>query len=279
MAITEYDDPAFFAKFSKLARNTGRLTTTLEWPTISRSIGQITNQTVLDLGCGSGQFCSWASENGAASVHGIDASAKMLEKARESNSADNITYEQGDLDLSLTQPNSTALKLRENAYDIVHSSQVFHHLENLAATFAAIYKALKPGGRFIFSVHHPISTAPRTSNWGVKNDGTPFWELENYGSEGPRTVDFLGYPIHVYHRTMETYISLLLENGFMLVDFKECIPAPGVLGERHPDYGKEGHRPLYLVLAARKVHVSSFDNRGWLFSSPSPVIHASLQKK
>ncbi|KAF7175005.1 hypothetical protein CNMCM7691_005473 [Aspergillus felis] len=262
MAITEYDDPAFFAKFSKLPRNRGGLTTTLEWPTISRNIGQVTNQTVLDLGCGCGQFCSWASENGAASVHGIDASAKMLEKARESNGADNITYEQGDLDLSLTHPNSTPLKLRENAYDIVHSSQVFHHLENLAATFAAIYKALKPGGRFVFSVNHPTYTAPRISNWGVRNDGTPFWELESYGSEGPRTVALLGHAIGVYHRTMETYISLLLENGFILVDFKECIPPPGVLREVHPDFGKEGHRPLYLVLSARKVHISSCDSRG-----------------
>ncbi|PKX95964.1 class I SAM-dependent methyltransferase [Aspergillus novofumigatus IBT 16806] len=245
----QYDNPAFFAKYSQLPRNSGGLTNSLEWPIISRNIGQVTNQTVLDLGCGYGQFCGWASENGAASVHGIDASANMLEKAREFNNADNITYEQGDLDLSLKHP----LKLRENAYDVVHSSLAFHYPKNLAATFAAIYKALKPGGRFVFSVQHPTFSAPRTPNWGSRKDGgTPFWELESYGSEGPRTVDFLGHPLHVYHRTMETYVSLLLENGFTLVDFKECIPPAGALPEAHPDYGKEGHRPLYLILAAEK---------------------------
>jgi hypothetical protein len=51
---------------------------------------------------------------------------------------------------------------------------------------------------------------------------------------------------------METYVSLLLENGFILVDFKDCIPPPGALPETHPDHGKEGRRPSYLVIAARK---------------------------
>ncbi|GIK06343.1 hypothetical protein Aspvir_001991 [Aspergillus viridinutans] len=260
----QYDDPAFFAKYSQLPRDAVRLKNALQWPTISRNIGQVTNQTVLDLGCGFGQFCGWASENGAASVHGIDASVKMLEKARELNNAENITYEHGDLDFSLKHPNSTALKLRENAYDIVHSRLVFHYLENIAATFAAIYKALKPGGRFVFSVQHPIFTAPQTPNWGVRKDGgTPFWEVESYGSEGPRMIDFLGHPIRAYHRTTETYISLLLENGFMLVDFKECIYPPGTVPETHPDYGKEGHRPVFLVLAARKVHVPSSGSNGY----------------
>ncbi|GFF99381.1 uncharacterized protein HI_0912 [Aspergillus udagawae] len=257
----QYDDPTFFAKYSQLSLNRAGVKDILQWPTISRNIGHVTNQTVLDLGCGFGQFCRWASENDAASVHGIDASAKMLEKARELNNADNIAYEQGDLDLSLKHPN--ALKLRENAYDLVHSSLALHYAENIAATFAAIYKALKPGGRFVFSVQHPTFSAPRTPNWGVRKDGgTLFWELESYGSEGPRMINFLGQPIRAYHRTMETYISLLLENGFMLVDFKECIPPPGVLPEMHLDHGKEGHRPLFLILAARKVHVSSSDSRG-----------------
>jgi 2-polyprenyl-3-methyl-5-hydroxy-6-metoxy-1,4-benzoquinol methylase len=109
VAITaQYDDPAFIAKYSQLPRNTGGLTNSLEWPTISRNIGQVTNQTVLDLGCGYGQFCGWASANGAGSVHGIDASANMLEKAREFNNADNITYEQEGsrlvLDAALESP-------------------------------------------------------------------------------------------------------------------------------------------------------------------------------
>jgi SAM-dependent methyltransferase len=92
-----------------------------------------------------------------------------------------------DLDLSLTQP----LNLRENAYDLVHSSLAFHYPKDLAATFAAIYKALKPGGRFVFSVQHPTCSAPRTSNWGLrKNDETPFWELESYGSEGLERLIF-----------------------------------------------------------------------------------------
>ncbi|KAF7169970.1 hypothetical protein CNMCM5623_002494 [Aspergillus felis] len=254
MTITaQYDNPAFFSAFSQLPRNTGGLTESLEWPAISSNIGQVTNRTVLDLGCGYGWFCGWASENGAASVHGIDASANMLNKARELNNAANITYEQGDLDMSLAHPNSTALRLRENSYDLVHSSLTFHYPEDLTVTFAAIYKALKPGGRFVFSVQHPTCSAPRTLNWGAQKDGgAPYWELESYGFEGSRTIDFLGHPIRVYHRTMETYVSLLLKNGFILVDFKECIPPPGALPEWHPDYGKEGHRPLYLILAARK---------------------------
>ncbi|KAL5359463.1 S-adenosyl-L-methionine-dependent methyltransferase [Aspergillus floccosus] len=254
MTLTaQYDDPSFFNTFSQLPRNTDGLSESAEWPIISRNIGQVRNQAVLDLGCGCGWFCGWASANGASSVHGVDYSENMLKKARELNRAHNITYEQGDLDMSVAKPGSTPLKLRENAYDLIHSGLAFHYPADLTVTFAAIYKALKPGGRFVFSVQHPTNSAPQNMNWGVRKDGgTPFWELESYGLEGPRTIRFVGHTLKVHHRTVETYVSLLLKNGFTLVDFKEYHCPPGSLPEAHPDNEKEIHRPMYLVLAARK---------------------------
>lgn len=47
-------------------------------------------------------------------------------------------------------------------------------------------------------------------------------------------------------------MSLYCESKFILVDFKDCIPPPGALPDTHPDHGKEGRRPLNLVIAARK---------------------------
>jgi hypothetical protein len=177
----------------------------------------------------------------------------MLEKAREFNNADNIISEQGISTCPWRTP---------------WSSEKMRMILFIALSHSITPRILQPPSRL--STKRWSQEADLSSQCSIlpaqhrrlptggfeRMMERPFWELESYGSEGPRTVDFLDHPLHVHHRTMETYVSLLLENGFILVDFKECIPPPGALPETHPDYGKEVHRPLYLILAAKK---------GWCF--------------
>jgi hypothetical protein len=93
-----YDDPEFFQGYSQMARSIGGLDAAPEWPALKALLPPMLGLKVVDLGCGYGWFCRWASEQGADSVLGLDVSQKMLEQARKTTSTSNIRYEHADIE-------------------------------------------------------------------------------------------------------------------------------------------------------------------------------------
>jgi phosphoethanolamine N-methyltransferase len=78
-------------------------------------------------------------------VHGIDLSRNMLQLAQERREeqglAPTVTFEHADI-----------LRYAPTIeYDLVHSRDVFLHIHDKAALFAAITRCLRPGGLLLFS--------------------------------------------------------------------------------------------------------------------------------
>jgi len=92
MKQNKYDDPGFFAKYSKMPRSIGGLNAAGEWPAFRALLPSLQDKKVLDLGCGFGWHCRYAREQGARSVVGIDLSEKMLARARAFAHDPAITY-------------------------------------------------------------------------------------------------------------------------------------------------------------------------------------------
>ena len=109
MAQNIYDDPQFFEEYSHFRRSRLGLAGAAEWPAMNSLLPPMNGGRVVDLGCGSGWFCRWAREAGAAKVLGLDLSEKMLRRARAETQDDAITYERADLD---------ALVLPEGSFDL-----------------------------------------------------------------------------------------------------------------------------------------------------------------
>lgn len=65
------------------------------------------------------------------------------------------------MEYNITDLNVIKLEKAE-LYGLVYSSLALHYLPNNSVTrpLNVIFMALKPGGRFVFSVEHPIFTAP-----------------------------------------------------------------------------------------------------------------------
>lgn len=138
-----YDDAGFFQNYSQLPRSQRGLDGAPEWPALRALLPPLAGAAVLDLGCGFGWFCRFAAGEGAAEVVGIDVSERMLARARAETSAAGVRYEQADLE-TYEPPGER--------FDLVYSSLAFHYLVDLPAVFARVACALKPGGRFVFSV-------------------------------------------------------------------------------------------------------------------------------
>ncbi|KIW02923.1 uncharacterized protein PV09_05969 [Verruconis gallopava] len=249
-----YDDSSFFANYSLLPRSVHGLGGAAEWPTMKRLVGNVKDKDVLDLGCGMGWFCRWARDEGARSVLGTDISQNMLRQARSFDNAlssgavsNALIYERNDLE---------CLELPSEKYDLVYSSLAFHYLPSVDRLFSNIFRALRPGGRLVFSVEHPIMTAPL----GPAFDGTyrrdergdVFWPLNSYSIEGLRETTWLGVTgVQKYHRAAETYLNSLIHSGFMLTTVRESWDGMN----RKPRSNEEdwgGHRPFLLIIAADK---------------------------
>jgi SAM-dependent methyltransferase len=235
MTQNVYDDPAFFAGYSNLLRSREGLEGAPEWPALQAMLPDLRGRKIVDLGCGFGWFCRFAREAGATEVLGIDVSSNMLARASDTTPDPAIAYRQADLE---------TLKLPQNTFDVAYSALTLHYLENLGGLFAAIHRALVPGGRFVFSAEHPIYTAPDKPRWV---DGA--WPLDRYLAEGPRTTDWLAKGVVKQHRTVATYLNLLLETGFAIRRIEEWGPTETQIAA-HPAWQCERDRPPFLLIAA-----------------------------
>ena len=241
MTQNVYDSPKFFAGYSALPRSIHGLDGAPEWPALRAMLPELRGRRVVDLGCGFGWFCRFAREAGASAVLGIDVSENMLARAREMTSDRAIGYRRADLE---------TLSLAADAFDLAYSSLVLHYLENLSALFSQTYNALKPGGRFVFSVEHPLTTAPSKQGWRTE-DNRKVWPIDRYLDEGPRTTDWLAKGVVKQHRTIATYLNLLIAAGFSILKMEEWGPTDEQVAA-HPEWACERERPPFLLVAAAR---------------------------
>ncbi len=238
-----YDDPVFFERYSRLPRSVSGLEGAPEWLSLRALLPDMRGFRVLDLGCGYGWFCRWAAEQGAARVVGIDVSEKMLARARAATGpSPAITYLRADLD---------SLELPKGPFDLAYSSLTLHYVEALAELFSTVHRALVAGGHLIISVEHPLFTAPWRPGWVVDAQGRRTWPVDSYLLEGPRQTDWLTTGVVKQHRTLSTYVNLLLRQGFSLSHLEEWGPTDEQVAAQ-PCLAEERQRPTFLILAARK---------------------------
>jgi SAM-dependent methyltransferase len=237
-----YDDDGFFAGYSRLARSVEGLDGAPEWPSLRALLPDPNGLSVLDLGCGFGWFCRWARGHGAARVLGIDVSEKMLTRARAMTPDAAIAYAREDME---------RLALPAASFDLVYSSLAFHYIVGLDRLMAEIHRALRPGGSLVFSVEHPIYTAPGQPGWSRDAAGRAAWPIDGYSAEGPRSTDWLAKGVIKQHRTIATYLNMLLRLGFTLVHVEEWGPTDAQIAAR-PSLADERQRPPFLLVAARR---------------------------
>jgi SAM-dependent methyltransferase len=244
VAMTQniYDEPEFFAGYSRLGRSVEGLEGAAEWPALRALVPDLHGLRVVDLGCGFGWFCRWAREEGAAEVLGIDVSEKMLARARADTTDPVTTFLRADME---------CLELPEAAFDVAYSSLALHYIEDLERLLATVHRALVPGGRFVFSAEHPIYTAPLEPGWSVNANGRKRWPVDSYLCEGPRRTDWLAKGVLKQHRTLGTYLNLLLRLGFALTHVEEWGPTDEQIAAR-PSLAEERERPIFLLVAARR---------------------------
>ncbi len=109
-----------------------------EWLTLlSAQVPKDGVSRIVDLGCGTGRFTEALSLHFDADVVGIDPSATMLQRAREKNSRNPVSFKQGT---------GESLPLEDSSADMVFMSMVYHHLPDPQGTARECHRVLRKGG-------------------------------------------------------------------------------------------------------------------------------------
>jgi ubiquinone/menaquinone biosynthesis C-methylase UbiE len=237
-----YDQTDFFLGYSRLQRSVLGLAGAPEWPALRAMLPPLSGLRVLDLGCGFGAFARWAREAGAVSVLGVDLSENMLARARAETHDAAVVYRRGDIE---------QLELDADSFDVVYSSLALHYVANLAAVCALVRRVLTAGGAFVFSVEHPVFTAPRHPVWQRDAAGVAAWPLNHYLDESARVTDWIAPGVVKQHRCIATYVNTLLDHGMRLTRLVEWAPDATLIAH-HPDWADEPHRPPFLLIGAQR---------------------------
>jgi 2-polyprenyl-6-hydroxyphenyl methylase/3-demethylubiquinone-9 3-methyltransferase len=108
----------------------------------SAIVGDWSQKTVLDLGCGGG-FMAEALAREGADVIGVDPSAPAIEAAREHAA-------QAGLVIDYRVGSGERIPLADESVDCVVCVDVLEHVESLDAVLDEVRRVLKPGGLFLY---------------------------------------------------------------------------------------------------------------------------------
>lgn len=174
-----YDDPRFFEGYRRMREGSSTMNELVEQPALRACLPALEGLDVLELGCGMGHMSVYLAERGVARVLATDASERMLRVARRDRAHERVEYSRCAME---------DLEFDDGNFDLVVGSLCVHYVEDYPALVRKVARWLKPGGRFVYSVEHPMATAPKDPerDWVEDGEGNKlFWPVYGYGDEGP----------------------------------------------------------------------------------------------
>ncbi len=174
-------------------------------------LGDVAGRRVLEVGSGAAQCSRWLLTAGADPV-ALDVSAMMLRRGRERGVA-------AGLPVPMVQADAAALPFGSRSFDLACSAYGgVPFVADSAAVMREVARVLRPGGRWVFSVTHPVRWVfpddPGEAGLVARHpyfDRTPYVEQ---GRDGAAT-----YVEH--HRTIGDRVREITAAGLRLVDVVE----------------------------------------------------------
>ena len=198
---------------------------------------------VLDVGCGEGQVSRLAAGlPGVQLAAGFDPTAAQALEAKKRGGG-----------VLVGRADAAALPFSSASFDAVVACLVFEHIEAVDEAIHEVGRVLRPGGRFLFLLNHPLLQTP-DSGW---IDDTileeQYWRIGAYLTEDERLEEVdKGIFIPFIHRPLSRYINAMAAARLLVTYMAEPPPPPGFLA-RAAEYHDAATIPRLLALRAEKL--------------------------
>jgi ubiquinone/menaquinone biosynthesis C-methylase UbiE len=224
--MSQYDD---IATAYAVANETGLFNRWYARPELLRMAGDVAGLHVLDAGCGTGPLALDLHAAGA-TVSAFDQSAAMVDLARE-RLPDDVDLRVGDL--------AEPLHYADASFDLVVASLVLHYLEDWAAPLAELRRVLRPGGRLLVAIIHPMIYA-------IVHSDADYFVLTRYSED----YEFDGREVVLtyWHRPLHEVVNSLVAAGFGVRSLSEPPPHPDTPAELLPP-GLDGRAFICFLFA------------------------------
>lgn len=235
-----YDDDEVFATYQQHRARDETPNDTLEKPDLLDLIGHAAGLRVLDLGSGNAEIGRALLAAGCRGYIGLEPSRNMAREARKT-----LAGTAGEM----VQATIQDWEYPPEAFDLVISRMALHYVEDVETAFRQVFGTLIAGGRFVFSVEHPVITScSRAYAAGSKRQD---WIVDEYHVPGRRVTRWMGQDVVKHHRTIEQYFGALQHAGFIVEGLREARPRREQF-LREETYLRRQRIPLMLLMAARK---------------------------
>ena len=211
----------------------------------------------LDVGCGEGHNTRLVAERGARVV-GVDISETFVRHAREAE-------EGRPLGIRYEVASAVELPFDGASFDFVTAFMSLMDIPETERVLAEVFRVLRPGGFFQFSITHPCFDTPHRENLRDEGGRTYAIEVGDYfrGREGevkewlfsaapPEAQE--GKPpfrTPIFMRPLSLWLNGLVEAGFVLERFGEPYPGDEAVRER-PGLQDAQVVAFFLHVRARK---------------------------
>ena len=226
-------------------------------PAFFKMLPDIKNLKGLDIGCGEGYNTRIAAKRGA-KLDAIDISEVFITSAKEAEAQEpfGIVYKIAS---------ASALPYPEISFDFAIATMSLMDIPETEKVIAEVYRVIKPGGFFQFSISHPCFATPKWS-WVRNEDGIKTGlivgdyfrkfdgEIEEwiFGAAPKDLTDKMRkFKIPRFTMILSDWLNLLVSIGFVLEEFCEPYPDDEIL-EKFPEEYDSTIIPYFLIIRCRK---------------------------
>lgn len=205
---------------------------------------------VLDIGTGEGQIARHLAAAGARVV-GVDPVAGQVVEA----SRRNASVPAGITPPVYVRSEAAALPLADATFDGALACLVFEHIDEVDEAIAEVARVLRPGGRFLFLLNHPLLQTPN-SGWiddQLIDPPEQYWRIGPYLTEDATMEEVQkGVFIRFVHRPLSRYVNALADVGLSIARMEEPAPPAAFLAQS-PWYAAAHTVPRLLALTCVKT--------------------------
>jgi len=230
---------------------------TLNTPAFLEMLPSVAGLTGLDLGCGEGTNTRAVAKLGA-KMTGLDIAPTFIRYARE-------TEEQEPLGIAYVVGDGETIDFPDASFDFVTAFMSMMDMAGQLEVLKGVHRVLKPGGFLQFSILHPCFVPPTRKNIRDERGEAVAVQVADYFDESDGRIErwvFSAIPeeerakltpfsIPRFHRTLTTWVSMIVEAGFVIQAFGEPMASEEVAAAE-PVVADTRVAPIFLHIRAVK---------------------------